>query len=500
MEQLSNPNRVAGVLLHITSLPGPGDNGELGNDAFQFVDFLNQCGIGLWQVLPLGPTMSDKSPYQSTSAHAGNYELISISKLCENPWLDGSAYADYIAKDNGPDKHDEYDEKISWLKFIFQQFKQNASEKSFSEFRSFEKEQDYWLDDYALYVTLKEKFNYRSWVDWPIEYRDRNKSRLDEIAFKSADQISFVKFVQFIFYQQWHELKEYANAKEIHIFGDLPLFVSHDSADVWAHKELFKLDGEGSLLFVAGVPPDYFSETGQRWGNPVYDWAAHEVDSFNWWINRLKHQFELFDYVRIDHFRGLEAYWEIPADHETALNGEWVKAPGEKMLTAVQQYFGIMLPLIAEDLGSITDEVLALKNQFHLPGMKILQFAFDGASDNPYLPHNHEQDSVVYTGTHDNNTTVGWFNALPENVRTNVYRYYGETHESMPWLLVRSTFASTANMAIVPLQDLMALDESGRMNVPGTVDGNWIWRFSWADLDKPRVEEYTRTLCDIYNR
>ena len=486
------PERMAGILLHITSLPGKGENGDFGEDAFQFVDFLEKSGIKLWQVLPLGPTMADLSPYQSTSAHAGNPALISIDLLSSYAWFDKTECSIEVDKTQ--------DAKSYWLKLAFEQFQKVADENFRADFRAFCEKQEYWLKDYALFVALKEQFENKSWVDWPVNYRNRDQVSLEQARKQYAQEIEFAKFVQFIFFSQWEKLRKYANSKNIRIFGDLPLFVSHDSADVWANKELFKLDGEGNLLYVAGVPPDYFSETGQRWGNPVYDWVSHEVEGFNWWIDRLKTQFELYDYVRIDHFRGLEGYWEIPADHETALNGKWVKSPGGKMLHAVAQRFGKSLPLIAEDLGSITDEVLALKNEFKLPGMKILQFAFGGSADNPYLPHHHEEASVVYTGTHDNNTTLGWFNALPEDVRAHVYRYYGLTHESMPWLLNRSAFASVACMAVLPMQDVMALDETARMNVPGTVEGNWSWRFQWDEIDKVKASEYLLSMCHLYDR
>ena len=492
---MKNTNRLAGVLLHITSLPGPADNGEFGEAAFEFIDFLEACGIKMWQVLPLGPTMSDLSPYQSASAYAGNPELISITELIKNTWFYEEEFQQFIAAS-------PLDRKIksTCLKFAYAQFYANANDDELAEFEQFSSVRSDWLDDYALYAALKNNFENKSWIDWPAAFRDGNRSALEVAEKEHRAEIEYIKFVQFIFFQQWAQVKRYANSKHIKIFGDLPLFVSHDSADVWMNKELFKLDGEGKLLYVAGVPPDYFSETGQRWGNPVYDWVAHEVDGFSWWIKRLENQFELFDYVRIDHFRGLESYWEIPADHETALKGYWVEAPGKKMLSALENHFGQQLPLIAEDLGLITDEVIALKDAFHLPGMKILQFAFGGESDNPYLPHNHEVDSVVYTGTHDNNTTLGWFNSLSDDVRKQVYDYYGQNNESMPWLLVRSAYASVANTVVLPFQDLIGLDEAGRMNVPGTVEGNWLWRFEWKELNQPRMIEYVNMLNDLYDR
>lgn len=494
---MSNSKRSAGVLLHITSLPGSNKNGEFGENAFRFIDFLEMGGVKVWQVLPLGPTMSDLSPYQSSSAYAGNPDLISVDELGKNYWFSEDDFSQFLI-DSALETQSE--SKSSWLKYAYARFNTYATKVELSEFEQFSIDRSDWLDGYALYVALKAEFGNKSWVDWPTKLRDYNQAALKKAAEKHAEEIAYIKFVQFIFFQQWTQIKRYANSKHIKIFGDLPLFVSHDSADVWANKELFKLDGEGQPLFVAGVPPDYFSETGQRWGNPVYDWVSHEVDSFSWWIKRLENQFELFDYVRIDHFRGLESYWEIPAEHETALQGYWVEALGQKMLLAVQNHFGQHLPLIAEDLGVITDDVVALKNAFQLPGMKILQFAFGGGADNPYLPHNHEIDSVAYTGTHDNNTTLGWFNGVSDGVRAHVYQYYGQTSESLPWLLVRSAYASVANMVIIPMQDLMGLDESGRMNIPGTVNGNWLWRFQWQELDQPKVTEYLNVLNVLYDR
>jgi len=461
----------------------------------------------MWQVLPLGPTTSDLSPYQSSSAFAGNPRFISIDEIKKKPWCRAEEYADFV-ENTGLDNAKTGDEKANWLAFAYSQFKSHAAVASndnlLREFQCFCQDQEVWLEEYALYVVLKERFQGRSWVDWPVSLRDRKPHVLRGARRRYADEIQFVKFVQFVFFQQWMCLKKYANKRNIRIFGDLPLFVSHDSADVWVNRKLFKLDDDGQLIFVAGVPPDYFSETGQRWGNPVYDWVNHEAEDFAWWVQRLAHQFALFDDVRIDHFRGLESYWEIPAEHETALKGCWVSAPGRKMLSAVKAYFSLQcgidnLPLVAEDLGLITAEVNALKAAFGLPGMKILQFAFGGDSSNPYLPHNHEVNSVVYTGTHDNNTTLGWFNGLDEQLKSHIYRYF-DSHESMPWLLIRSAYASVADIVVVPMQDLMGLGEEGRMNIPGTTQGNWLWRFQWQELDEPRVIEYVNTLNALYGR
>lgn len=496
MVEPDNADRVAGVLLPISSLPGGKFNGELGKDAFQFVDFLADSGLKIWQVLPLGPVMSDKSPYQSTSAHAGNFELISIDTLHNYEWVDQYALQQYSTSIS----HNSADSKHQLLMFLFKQFSIFAKDETRSEYIRFISDKAYWLDEYALYAAIKKKYENKSWIEWPLEVRERKVKCLESITEELSDSINYVKFVQFIFYIQWQDVKKYSNQKGIKIFGDLPLFVSHDSADVWSKKSLFKLDSNGQPNCVAGVPPDYFSETGQRWGNPVYDWKNHEADNFNWWINRLKTQFDLFDIVRIDHFRGLASYWEIPVECETALEGEWVLAPGEKMLSTVEVYFGKRLPLVAEDLGLITEQVTQLKDKFNFPGMKILQFAFGGAADNPYFPHNHVTNCVVYTGTHDNNTTLGWFNGLSEDAKKNVYEYFGNSNETMPTLLVRSAFASVASTVIIPLQDLLALDEQGRMNVPGTAEGNWLWRFNWDELDISKVTADLKDLCRLYDR
>jgi len=487
---------MAGILLHITSLPGSEENGDFGESAFRFVDFLSDSGIKIWQVLPLGPTMSDNSPYQSISAHAGNTELISLDEICKSDWID----CDFLKTKLGSLDVRLGSRKNQLLKIIFEQYKDQSTNDDKEQLETFVEDNDYWLADYSLFVACKTKYHQRGWADWPEDVAKRNTETISALKEELSDEINFVNFVQYVFFKQWLSLKHYANERNIQIFGDLPLFVSHDSADVWANPHLFKIDERGQPKFVAGVPPDYFSETGQRWGNPVYDWPAHEATGFSWWIERMKTQFILFDYVRIDHFRGLESYWEIPAEEETALIGLWCSAPGEKMLNAVKNAFHHDLPLIAEDLGDITPAVIALKEQFNLPGMKILQFAFGGNADNPYLPHNHEVNSVVYTGTHDNNTTLGWFSGLSNGEKALVYRYFGENHESIPELLIRCAFASVANLAIIPLQDCMSLGEKARMNVPGTLGNNWSWRFSWEDLDQPTVITQLRVLCQLYDR
>lgn len=465
--------RRAGILLHPTSLPGETETGLLGADAYRFVDFLADCGFSIWQTLPLGPTHDDRSPYQCQSVHAGSENLIDLVQLVEAGWLDAAVTTVNTANES---------HRHRLLAKACQGFMQRAPEPEHAAFRDFVNRQQGWLDDYALYRALRRKYQGRAWFQWPDAVRDRDPQALQAERSQLAAAIQQVQFEQFIFFRQWHHVRDYASQKGVLLFGDLPIFVAHDSADVWAQRGYFTVTPHGELEVVAGVPPDYFSATGQRWGNPLYRWDVLQQDGFHWWIERLRTQLELFDLVRIDHFRGFEASWEIDAREETAVNGHWVPGPGEKLFKTLQAAFDA-LPLVAEDLGVITPAVTALREQFGLPGMKILQFAFDGSADNPYLPHNHERLSVVYTGTHDNNTTLGWFEALTHQQRERVQRYFGESPESMPWLLIRAAMASVSGTAIIPMQDVLGLDGAHRMNTPGVPEGNWHWRFHWEQLN-----------------
>ncbi|RMD69338.1 MAG: 4-alpha-glucanotransferase, partial [Gammaproteobacteria bacterium] len=375
--------RRAGVLLHPTSLP----SGELGEDAFLFSDFLERSGASVWQTLPLGPPQNGGSPYQCLSVHAGNPALISLEALRSAGWLEASPEG----------------ERSGLLALAREGFERRASPQEREAFRSFEESHAYWLEDYALFVALKRHHGGKPWAEWPQPLRDRHPEALDEARRTFAGDIAQVKFEQFAFFSQWQGVKGDANGRGILMFGDMPIFVAWDSADVWVHRDYFQLDERGYPTVVAGVPPDYFSSTGQRWGNPLYDWERMEADGFSWWIERVRTQLELFDLIRVDHFRGFEAYWAIPASESTAVHGQWVKAPGDALFKALLAHFG-RLPLVAEDLGIITPEVEALRDRYAIPGMKVLQFAFEGGADNPYLPHNHIIRCVVYTGTHDNDT------------------------------------------------------------------------------------------------
>ncbi len=481
--------RRAGVLLHPTSLPGGTGNGELGVEAYRFVDFLADCRIGMWQMLPLGPTHSDLSPYQCISAHAGNPRLISLQRLVEAGWLDDAGL------DPGQDVAAQ---RKARLAAAHNGFLRHAGDEMQAELDAFVEQHSGWLEDFALYQALRDEYNGCAWFDWPQPLRDREPGAIEDARKRLASAMVQVRFEQFLFFRQWLDLRHYANEHGVLLFGDIPIFVAYDSAEVWADRQWFILDEQGGLKVVAGVPPDYFSETGQRWGNPHYDWQALARDGYRWWLERIRTQLELFDLMRIDHFRGFEAYWEIDAASETAVDGRWVAGPGAGFFEALRREFG-QLPLVAEDLGVITPEVTALRLQFELPGMKILQFAFDGSFDNPYLPHNHEPLSVVYTGTHDNNTTLGWYEELSEEQRGFVRHYLGTGTDDMPWPLVRTALASVARLAVLPMQDVLALGASHRMNTPGVADGNWQWRFEWEQL-LPEYGEKLRDWVQLYGR
>lgn len=466
--------RRTGVLLHISSLPSAHYVGDVGDEARRVVDLFHKLGVSIWQTLPINMPHADNSPYQCLSAHAGNPDFISLEALVEQGLL---------AKD---DLSGLITSKLPLMAKAYQAFSQQSKNKLHQDFSDFCIEHAYWLNDFALFLALRTKFNNAGWSYWPEAYKNRDKKTLKQATKELAHEIAVIQFTQFVFFTQWHSLKAYATSKKVHLFGDIPIFVAYDSAEVWAKPHLFKLDADKNMTVVAGVPPDYFCATGQRWGNPHYNWEVMAADGFSWWVSRMATQSELFDMVRIDHFRGLEAAWEIPATEETAINGQWVLAPGDALLAAIMTALP-NVTLVAEDLGIITAEVDALRHKYNLPGMKILQFAFSGQDDNPYLPHNIDENSVVYTGTHDNDTTVGWYDALDEQGRELVHAYlrsvHSEEHQpSMPRDLIDMALESKAQLAIIPMQDLLALDTTHRMNIPGTSSGNWHWRFNWLQV------------------
>lgn len=492
MRQIQHPietRRRAGVLVHPTSLPGGSGSGDLGPAAFHFIDFMVDCGLSVWQVLPLGPTHEDRSPYQTTSVHAGSPELISLELLYQWGWLDAAPEAD-------PADPEAY--RLECLRRARAGFLRHARDADRDALREFVDTHASWLPDFSCYQAIKDARDGAAWLDWPEPLRDREPQALERFRAEHREAIDQVVFEQFVFFRQWHDLRRYANERDILLFGDIPIFVAHDSADVWANREGFLLQEDGHPRVVAGVPPDYFSETGQRWGNPLYDWAQMVATGYSWWWERIHTQRDLFDLIRIDHFRGFEAYWEIPAAAETAIDGRWVAGPGAEFFERMLERFGD-LPLVAEDLGTIDAAVERLRDDFHLPGMKILQFAFGGGADNPYLPHNHVPLSLVYTGTHDNDTTLGWYESLDENAREHLAAYLGPDSTDMPWALNRAAMASVAHLSVIPLQDWLELDGAHRMNQPGVREGNWQWRFEW-DWISPELPGRIRALLELYGR
>ena len=486
--------RCAGVLLHITSLPSRYGSGDLGLPAHDFVDFLAESGFSVWQTLPLVPTHpADNSPYNGLSAMASNPELISLDWLADRGLLTANDL-DAVTADETSRAAARTRAVHTWLAEVEAGHREGQRE----DFLGWAEDQTDWLVDYAEYVALREMQGGKPWAQWEPELRDRDPEALDKALAPLQDRLRVLQFEQYLFDRQWRQLTEHAARRGVRIFGDLPIFVSHDSSDVWAHRDLFLLSEDGNPTTVTGVPPDYFSETGQRWNNPHYDWESMRGDDFAWWRRRIHRQRELFDLVRIDHFRGFEAAWHIPAQAETAVEGAWVTTPGREVLAALVEEAG-RGHLVAEDLGVITDEVVALREEFGLPGMKVLQFAFDGDASNAHLPQHHSTHSVVYTGTHDNDTTVGWFSELDDRTRVRVRQYLVGPHEEMPGPLVRTALASIAQLVVVPMQDLLGLGSSARMNVPGRAEGNWSWQMRAGVVDDA-MSKRLRELLTLYDR
>lgn len=492
--------RAAGLLLHPTSLPGGHGIGDLGAQAYAWVDFLVSAKHHLWQVLPLGPTGYGDSPYQSFSAFAGNPNLISLDRLVKEGFLTPEALTN---APGSPDGRIDYGAVIPFkeaaLGKAFEAFASGATTEQRRDFEKFCEAQAYWLEDFALFMALKEAHGGGSWNAWAEDLRTRNEAALERFAKDNAVSILRRKVWQWLFYRQWLELKRYANDKGVKIIGDIPIFIAYDSADAWANPELFYFGDAGNPEVVSGVPPDYFSKTGQRWGNPIYRWDEMAKGSFAWWVERFRSSLDFYDLIRVDHFRGFDSYWEIPAENPTAEHGRWVKGPGQALFDALKKGLG-ELPIIAEDLGIITPEVEKLRDDNGLPGMKVLQFAFAGGGSDPYLPHNYvSENCAVYTGTHDNDTTQGWYDQTDEAERDFIRRYLARGNESIVWELIRLAYASVARYAVVPLQDVLQLGADARMNTPGEAAGNWGWRFSEGQLE-PWVAPALAELVELYNR
>jgi 4-alpha-glucanotransferase len=490
--------RAAGILLHITSLPGRFGIGDLGPAASAWLDVLVRARQTYWQMLPLGPTIYGDSPYACSSAFAGNPNLISPELLVRDGLLHAADLPDTTLPAQAVDYGRVIDLKLRLTAWAWERFNAGAAPQLAAAFDEFCVRHAAWLDDFADFQTFKELHGGRSWLQWPKAAAQRRPDALRHLRRTAAERVKLQKFRQFLFFRQWADLRDRAAALGIRLIGDVPFFVSADSADVWVHAELFALDRHRRPLAVGGVPPDSFSPEGQRWGNPVYRWAAHRDSVFAWWIARLRAALELVDYVRFDHFRGIESCWEIPARSPTAARGRWVKGPGAEMLQALEQALG-GLPLLPEDLGVITPEVDGLRQRFGLPSTRILQFAFGPHADRRFVPHRYDRNMVVYTGTHDNDTTRGWFAAMPRRDRRRLRRYLPATESNMAWDLIRAAWASVADLAIVPLQDVLNLGSEARMNVPGTTGGCWRWRFTEHML-RPEALDRLAEWTELYER
>ncbi len=476
--------RASGLLLHPTSLPGPNGSGDLGPAAYQFIDWLHSAGQTLWQMLPLGGIGPGNSPYMSSSAFAGNVLLIDLAELQQRGWLSAAALIQPPSATLQPRRID-FASMVPWrmqaLAQAAAQFERSASPADRADFEAFCQGEADWLDDYALFMALCEASGWADWSDWPAGLARREPAALVAARGQHAAALNFWRFCQWCFFRQWAALRAHAHAKGVKIIGDTPIFIAHQSAEVWARQDLFELDACGRPTVVAGVPPDYFSANGQRWGNPLYRWPAHAAEGYAWWIQRIRRTLTLVDIVRIDHFRGFADYWEIPATEPTAINGRWLNGPGIALFQAIEAALG-PVPLIAEDLGDLSPAVRRLLAATGFPGMAVLHFAFAGGAREPFLPHNHRQHSVVYTGTHDNDTSVGWWSKATEHERHHARAYLTTDGHDIAWTLMRAAAASVADTAVHPMQDVLALPGECRMNLPGGAAGWWVWRFEWSQL------------------
>ncbi|MGM0502082.1 MAG: 4-alpha-glucanotransferase [Bacillota bacterium] len=495
--------RSSGVFLHPTSLANDYGIGTLGKEAYKFIDFLKEAKQKIWQICPLGPTGYGDSPYQCFSAFAGNPYLISLEKLAAAGYLS----ADELAKEDFPDGKVDYgkviDYKMPLLKQAFNKFKKIANSEDRIEFEEFCSENKEWLEDYALFRAVKSRFEEQAWTKWDDDIKFRKEEAVQRYRKQEAEEIEFRKFVQYIFFKQWTQLKGYANKMGIKILGDIPIFVALDSSDAWANPEKFLFDADLKPTKVAGVPPDYFNENGQLWGNPIYDWEQLEKNNYQWWINRVKKQLDLVDIIRLDHFRGFAQYWAVEYGAATAINGQWEDGPGKKLFYAIQNELG-ELPIVAEDLGVVTDDVEDLRDHFDFPGMKILQFAFDNQEENDYLPPYEHENCIVYTGTHDNNTTLGWYKndiKADDKKRMHIFleQYLERQHDNVVWDLIELGWQSIAKLAIAPLQDFLSLGSEARFNTPGISSGNWQWRYTEKMINDSLIKKI-REVTEINNR
>ncbi len=502
--------RSSGILLHPTSLPGRFGVGDLGGEAYRFVDWLASAGQTYWQIMPLGPTGYGDSPYSSFSAFAGNTNLVSPEKLVESGLL---APSDIAEAPDLPAERVDYGKVIEYkrglLEKAFRNFtrKLKEDESLRRDYEGFEGFASVWLDDWALFAALKDEYAGEPWNTWAAGLARREPAAVESARQSKASRVEAHKFAQYVFFQQWLKLKRYANERGVRVVGDMPIFVAHNSADVWSRPELFKLKEDGRPSVVAGVPPDAFSATGQLWGNPIYDWERMRADKFAWWVARVRETFKIVDVVRLDHFRGFAAYWEVPAEHETAEHGRWVEAPGREVFNAMKDALGGDLPIVAEDLGTITPDVHQLRDEFDFPGMRVLQFAFGGDPHDTHLPHEYTRNTVAYTGTHDNDTVVGWLRQraradAPEwerRERDLCLKYLGTDGAEINWDFIRAAQMSVAALSVVQLQDVLGLGAEARMNTPASTEGNWNWRYT-ADTLTAELAQRLREMTHIYGR
>lgn len=491
--------RASGILLHPTSVPAQGGIGDLGPAAYQFIDFLAASHQTLWQVLPLGPPGYGNSPYSSTSAFAGSVLMISLDRLAERGWIDHSRLNGLPDSAHRVDYERVRATKLPILEEAARNFLNGAKGEDRQRFEKFCWENGWWLEDFVLFDALRRHHDCESWNHWPRELALREPAALDRARKELSEELNIGRFLQFAFLEQWRSLRTYCALRGIRIVGDIAIFVSYDSADVWNHPDVFRLDREGNPEVVAGVPPDAFSETGQRWGNPLYRWDTLRDRGYDWWVQRVRWALMLCDYIRLDHFRGFQAYWEIPASEPTAVKGRWVSGPGEDLFNVFRQQLGD-LPFIAEDLGVITPDVYALRERLKIPGMRVMQFGFDNPGAHIYLPHKYEPNTVVYTGTHDNDTTPGWWkNGISGDGRRFVTAYLGEPDDGMHWAMIRAAEESVARLCIIPLQDVLGLGSDARMNIPSSSGGNWSWRYQSGSL-KPELAQKLATMMEVCDR
>lgn len=493
--------RYSGILVHPTSFPSPYGIGDFGKGAYDFINFLVGAGQSIWQILPLGPTGYGDSPYQAFSAFAGQPLLISPDELVKDGLLNGDALNDYP---NFDPNHIYYGDVIPAknriLRRSYEYFKEHASVSLYDKYHQFCEDEAQWLDDYALFMAGKDAHGGKCWLEWEDELRDPDTEIKEKWNRLLSDSVAYYKYIQFLFFRQWEALKSYAAVNEIKIVGDIPIFVALDSADVWANRELFLLDSEGYPTVVAGVPPDYFSATGQLWGNPLYNWDYHKKTGYDWWMRRLKGQLRLVDYIRIDHFRGFEQFYAIPYGSKTALKGKWMPGPCEDLFLKMQETFGEDIPIWAEDLGIITPPVEKLRDEFHLPGMKVLQFAFGNAKDNDIMPHRFTTSNCIcYTGTHDNDTTYGWYQSLKPELQDRIRRYLNTDANIIHYDMIRAAMSSIAKFSVYPIQDVLGFGSDCRMNTPSVAAGNWAFRYR-ADHLTPDLAANLRAMTELFGR